>query len=151
MEGRLVGDPSRPSARQTASYERHCAPQGRIAAGGLRSRRRRRCRIDWKEACGASAERVSIFYLHSPITLGGDEEALSVPRVLDEVVPVFDRLRRQGKAQFVGFTAIGDMEALRQVTDARLFDSAQVVYNAQPLGFERRAGKLPGTGLWPSL
>jgi L-galactose dehydrogenase/L-glyceraldehyde 3-phosphate reductase len=89
--------------------------------------------------------------LHSPITLGGDEEALSVPRVLDEVVPAFDRLRRQGKAQFVGFTAIGDMEALRQVTDARLFDSAQVVYNAQPLGFERRAGKLPGTGLWPSL
>ncbi|MBV9520744.1 MAG: aldo/keto reductase [Hyphomicrobiales bacterium] len=74
-------------------------------------------------------EQVGIFYLHNPITPDGDEEALSVRKVFDEVVPAFDRLRRQGKVRFIGFTAIGDTEALRQVTDARLFDGAQVVYN----------------------
>jgi aryl-alcohol dehydrogenase-like predicted oxidoreductase len=74
-------------------------------------------------------ERVGIFYLHNPITPEGGEEALSVRQVFDEVVPSFDRLRRQGKVQFLGFTAIGDTHALQQVVDSRLFDGAQVVYN----------------------
>lgn len=74
-------------------------------------------------------ERVGIFYLHNPITPEGDEEALSVRQVLDEVVPAFERLRREGKVQFLGFTAIGDTQALKEVTDTRLFDGAQVVYN----------------------
>ncbi|MBV8764572.1 MAG: aldo/keto reductase [Hyphomicrobiales bacterium] len=74
-------------------------------------------------------ERVGIFYLHNPIRAQSDEKALGVWQVLDEVVPAFDRLRRQGKVQFLGFTAIGDTEALKQVTDARVFDGAQVVYN----------------------
>src|SRR5262249_20580136 len=56
-------------------------------------------------------------------------EALSVRQVLGEVVPAFDRLRKQGKTRFLGLTAIGDTAALHQVIDARVFDSAQVVYN----------------------
>jgi aryl-alcohol dehydrogenase-like predicted oxidoreductase len=49
--------------------------------------------------------------------------------VLDDVVPAFERLREQGKIRFLGMTAVGDTAALHQVIDARVFDSAQVVYN----------------------
>ena len=74
-------------------------------------------------------ERVGIFHLHNAITLDGGGETLGVRQVLDEVAPAFERLRRQGKTQLIGLTAIGDTKALRQVIEARLFDSAQVVYN----------------------
>ncbi|MEH2588703.1 aldo/keto reductase [Bradyrhizobium sp. AZCC 1721] len=74
-------------------------------------------------------ERVDIFHLHNPITEQGGGPALSVRQVLDEVVPVFERLRREGKIRFLGITALGDTAALHQVINARVFDSAQVVYN----------------------
>lgn len=74
-------------------------------------------------------ERVDIFHLHNAITLAGGGESLSTRQVLDEVAPAFDRLRRQGKIRFLGITAVGDTAALQQVIDARIFDSAQIVYN----------------------
>ena len=74
-------------------------------------------------------DRVDILHLHNPITVNGGGSALSVRQVLDEVVPVFERLRKQGKIRFLGITALGDTAALHQVIDARVFDSAQVVYN----------------------
>src|SRR3954447_11973996 len=74
-------------------------------------------------------DRVDIFHLHNPITETGGETALSIRQVLDDVVPAFERLRRQGKIRFLGITALGDAAALRQVIDTNAFDSAQVVYN----------------------
>jgi len=74
-------------------------------------------------------DRVDILHLHNPITEHGGGPALSVRQVLDEVVPAFERLREQGKIGFLGITALGDTSALHQVIDARVFDSAQVVYN----------------------
>jgi L-galactose dehydrogenase/L-glyceraldehyde 3-phosphate reductase len=74
-------------------------------------------------------DRVDIFHLHNAITENGGGEALSVRQVLGEVVPAFERLRQQGKTRFLGLTAIGDAAALHQAIDARVFDSAQVVYN----------------------
>jgi aryl-alcohol dehydrogenase-like predicted oxidoreductase len=74
-------------------------------------------------------DRVDIFHLHNPITEAGGGSTLSVRQVLDDVVPAFERLREQGKIRFLGMTAVGDTEALHQVIDARVFDSAQVVYN----------------------
>ena len=74
-------------------------------------------------------DRVDIFHLHNPITEKGGGSALSVRQVLDEVVPAFEELRQQGKIRFLGLTAVGDTAALHQVIDARVFDSAQVVYN----------------------
>jgi len=72
---------------------------------------------------------VDIFYLHNAISEAGGGETLSVAQVLGEVVPAFERLRRQGKTRFLGLTAIGETAALQRVIDARAFDSAQVVYN----------------------
>jgi aryl-alcohol dehydrogenase-like predicted oxidoreductase len=74
-------------------------------------------------------ERVDIFHLHNAITISGGGEALSIRQVLDEVVPAFDRLRRQGKTRFLGLTAVGETAALHRAVDAKVFDSAQVVYN----------------------
>jgi aryl-alcohol dehydrogenase-like predicted oxidoreductase len=74
-------------------------------------------------------DRVDILHLHNSITGQGGGSALSVRQVLNDVVPAFERLRQQGKIRFLGFTAVGDMAALHQVIDARVFDSAQVVYN----------------------
>jgi aryl-alcohol dehydrogenase-like predicted oxidoreductase len=74
-------------------------------------------------------DRVDIFHLHNAIAEAGGGEALSARQVLEDVVPAFERLRQQGKIRFLGITAIGDTMALRQVIDARVFDSAQVVYN----------------------
>ncbi|MEH2535599.1 aryl-alcohol dehydrogenase-like predicted oxidoreductase [Bradyrhizobium sp. AZCC 1588] len=74
-------------------------------------------------------ERVDIFHLHNPITEQGGGPALGVRQVLDEVVPAFERLRREGKIRFLGITALGDTAALHQVIDAGVFDSAQVVCN----------------------
>jgi aryl-alcohol dehydrogenase-like predicted oxidoreductase len=74
-------------------------------------------------------ERVDIFHLHNPITEAGGGSALSVKQVLGDVVPAFERLRAQGKIRFLGITGVGDTAALRQVIDARAFDSAQIVYN----------------------
>jgi len=74
-------------------------------------------------------DRVDILHLHNAITEKGGGSALSVRQVLDDVVPAFERLRQQGKIRFLGMTAVGDTAALHQVIDARVFDSAQVVYN----------------------
>jgi aryl-alcohol dehydrogenase-like predicted oxidoreductase len=74
-------------------------------------------------------ERVDIFHLHNAVTAAGGDESLSVSQVLDEVVPAFERLRRNGKTRFLGLTAVGDTAALHRLIDARVFDSAQVVYN----------------------
>ena len=74
-------------------------------------------------------DRVDILHLHNPITGNGGGSTLSVRQVLDEVVPAFERLRQQGKIRFLGITALGDTAALHQVIGARVFDSAQVVYN----------------------
>ncbi|WP_407165372.1 aldo/keto reductase [Bradyrhizobium sp. ORS 111] len=74
-------------------------------------------------------DQVDIFHLHNPVTEAGGGATLSTRQVLDEVVPAFARLRDQGKVRFLGMTAVGETVALRQVIDARVFDSAQVVYN----------------------
>src|SRR5580698_9354965 len=53
-------------------------------------------------------DRVDIFHLHNPVTETGGGSALSVRQVLDDVVPAFERLRKQGKIRFLGMTAVGD-------------------------------------------
>jgi aryl-alcohol dehydrogenase-like predicted oxidoreductase len=74
-------------------------------------------------------DHVDIFHLHNPITEKEGGTALSIQQVLGEVVPAFERLRKQGKTRFLGLTAVGDTAALHQVIDSKTFDSAQVVYN----------------------
>ena len=74
-------------------------------------------------------DHVDIFHLHNAITPDGAGESLSVRTVLEEVVPAFETLRRQGKTRFIGITAVGDTAALLRVIDSGAFQSAQVSYN----------------------
>jgi aryl-alcohol dehydrogenase-like predicted oxidoreductase len=74
-------------------------------------------------------DRVDIFHLHNAVTATGGGQALNIQQVLGDVVPAFEKLRRQGKTRFLGLTAVGDTAALQQAIGARAFDSAQVVYN----------------------
>ncbi|MCC7274828.1 MAG: aldo/keto reductase [Alphaproteobacteria bacterium] len=74
-------------------------------------------------------ERVDILHLHNAVTAAGGGDTLAVRQVLDEVVPAFEGLRRQGKLRFLGLTAVGETAALHRVVDSGAFASAQVVYN----------------------
>ena len=74
-------------------------------------------------------DHVDIFHLHNAITLNGGGDTLSVNQVRDEVVPAFEALRKAGKIRFLGITAVGNTEALHQIIDSGLIDSAQVSYN----------------------
>lgn len=74
-------------------------------------------------------EQVDILHFHDPITSAGGGNTLSAQQVLNQVVPAFEALRRQGKVRFLGITAVGDTSALQEVIDAGVFDSAQVTYN----------------------
>lgn len=74
-------------------------------------------------------EQVDILHFHDPITSAGGGNTLTAQQLLEQVVPVFEALRRQGKVRFLGVTATGDTPALQQVIDTGVFDSAQVIYN----------------------
>jgi L-galactose dehydrogenase/L-glyceraldehyde 3-phosphate reductase len=72
---------------------------------------------------------VDLFQLHNHITRDGADGDLTPELVLGEVVPAFERLKREGKARFCGLTAVGDTGALFRVVDGGAFDTAQVSYN----------------------
>ena len=70
---------------------------------------------------------VDLFQLHNPISDAKRDGSISPKTVREQVLPAFARLREQGKARFIGFTALGDTPAIQSVLD--LFDTAQVSYN----------------------
>jgi L-galactose dehydrogenase/L-glyceraldehyde 3-phosphate reductase len=72
---------------------------------------------------------VDLLQLHNAIGPGANRDTLDARIVLDDIVPVFERLRQQGKLRFFGFTAVGTTPALHQVVDAHALDTAQVAYN----------------------
>jgi len=72
---------------------------------------------------------VDLFQFHNAIVGAMHGADFGVDSVLDEVVPAFERLRREGKFRFFGITANGETAALHRVVDAQVFDTAQVSYN----------------------
>jgi len=69
---------------------------------------------------------VGLLQLHNRISREADDRPLDASTVIEEVAPALDRLRRQGKIRFCGITALGDTPSLRQVIEARAFDTAQI-------------------------
>ena len=74
-------------------------------------------------------DHVDLFHLHNPIASDGAGEALTPEMVLEQVAPIFEMLRRQGKTRFIGITAVGETGALHTVIGSGAFDTAQVCYN----------------------
>ena len=75
-------------------------------------------------------DHVDVFQLHNTIDARAHGMTMSVDEVLSDVVPALNRAREQGKTRFIGFTAIGETEALLALIASGAFDSAQVPYNA---------------------
>src|SRR5882672_8174749 len=70
---------------------------------------------------------VDLYQLHNPISDAKRDGTIDPKSVRDQVLPAFARLRKQGKARYFGFTALGDTPAIHSVLD--VFESAQVSYN----------------------
>jgi aryl-alcohol dehydrogenase-like predicted oxidoreductase len=74
-------------------------------------------------------DHVDLFQLHNTIGEPDRHGAISAEQVLNEVIPVFNKLRDAGKTRYLGFTAKGDTGQLLQLVQSDQFDSAQIFYN----------------------
>ena len=76
-------------------------------------------------------ESVDVLLLHNPVERDGTANAVTLRHVLGEngAADALDRMRAQGLADRIGFTALGDASACRAVVDSGRFDAAQVYYN----------------------
>ncbi|MBW4092389.1 MAG: aldo/keto reductase [Proteobacteria bacterium] len=74
-------------------------------------------------------DHVDLFQLHNPITDVDAPGTLAATRVLDEVVPAFERLVAAGKTRFFGITAIGETPSVLRVVDSGRMFTGQVSYN----------------------
>jgi L-galactose dehydrogenase/L-glyceraldehyde 3-phosphate reductase len=72
---------------------------------------------------------VDVLLLHNPIAAGAG--AVTLDRVLGPggAADALERTRAQGITRHIGFTALGDARACRQMVDSGRFDAAQVYYN----------------------
>ncbi len=74
-------------------------------------------------------DHVDLFQLHNTIGQTDRHGILTAGQVLNEVLPVFEKLRDAGMTRYLGFTAKGDVTQLHQLIESDRFDSAQVFYN----------------------
>jgi L-galactose dehydrogenase/L-glyceraldehyde 3-phosphate reductase len=74
-------------------------------------------------------DHVDIFQLHNTLGRPDHRGTLSVDRVLDDVIPAFEKLREAGKTRYLGFTAKGEVNDLHKLVKCGAFSSAQVFYN----------------------
>ncbi len=72
---------------------------------------------------------VDLFQLHNTLALTASDDVYCADEVLNDVVPVFEKLRTEGKTRYLGFTANGDTEAICTLIRSGKFDGAQVFYN----------------------
>lgn len=88
---------------------------------------------------------VDLFQLHNTLGPAKAGDAMTVDEILDEVVPIFEALRAEGKTRFLGFTANGDTSSLHKLIQSGRFDTAQVFYNVLiPSAGETIPARYPG-------
>lgn len=75
-------------------------------------------------------DHVDLFQLHNTVAPEAAGGAVSADEVLERILPVFERLRDEGKTRFLGFTANGDTGSLHRLVRSGAFDAAQIFYNA---------------------
>lgn len=91
---------------------------------------------------------VDILHLHEPITRDGAPPTFTADVILNEAVPVLQRLRDQGKFRFYGITGLGEAPEIRRVLEQGGFSTAQMPYNIlNPSG----VAPLPAGSAMPDL
>jgi aryl-alcohol dehydrogenase-like predicted oxidoreductase len=73
---------------------------------------------------------VDIFHFHNTLAESGAGETIGLDATLNEVLPAFERLRKEGKTRYIGITALGETPLLLRLADAGSFDTAQICFNA---------------------
>lgn len=72
---------------------------------------------------------VDILHLHEPITHEGTPPAFTADAILQDAVPVLQRLRDQGKFRHYGITGLGDASEIGRTLRQGGFSTAQMPYN----------------------
>jgi D-threo-aldose 1-dehydrogenase len=74
---------------------------------------------------------VDLLLLHNRVAAETGEQAIAMKHVLGKggAADGLERMRAQGLARFIGFTALGDGACCRRVAESDRFDAAQVYYN----------------------
>jgi aryl-alcohol dehydrogenase-like predicted oxidoreductase len=75
-------------------------------------------------------DHLDLYQLHNPLSATDAGDRLSIDIAMNEVVPVFEKLKRDGKIRFFGFSGVGETPAFQRAIDSKAFDTVQVVYNA---------------------
>ena len=75
-------------------------------------------------------DHLDLYQLHNPLSATDAGDRLSIDIAMNEVVPVFEKLKRAGKIRFFGFSGVGETPAFQRAIDSKAFDTMQVVYNA---------------------
>ena len=87
---------------------------------------------------------VDLYQLHNTLAANSDGDVFSAKEVLQDVVPVFEQLQREGKTRFLGFTANGETDAIHALLNSGHFDGAQIFYNVlNPTAGESMPDKYP--------
>ena len=80
-------------------------------------------------------DHVDIFYCHNTIAAGGGGDTITRDQLLDDALPAFERLRKEGKTRHIGITALGDTPLLLEVAGLRrLRRGADLLQRAQSNG-----------------
>ncbi|SJZ36677.1 L-glyceraldehyde 3-phosphate reductase [Enhydrobacter aerosaccus] len=74
-------------------------------------------------------DHVDLFQLHNPLVARDADDHLAIDIALNEVVPAMQRLQKAGKTRFIGFSGVGETDALLKAIASGAFDTMQVVYN----------------------
>jgi len=90
-------------------------------------------------------DHVDIFQLHNTLDDANASDSISVQQVINDVLPVFIKLREKGVVRYLGFTAKGNTESLHALVETGEFDSSQVFYNLlTPTAGEEVPSNFPG-------
>ena len=90
-------------------------------------------------------DHVDIFQLHNTLDDANASDSISVQQVINDVLPVFIKLREKGAVRYLGFTAKGKTESLHALVETGEFDSSQVFYNLlTPTAGEEAPSNFPG-------
>jgi L-galactose dehydrogenase/L-glyceraldehyde 3-phosphate reductase len=108
-----------------------------VVATKVRVMSRERARVGQAIAASLEAslkrlgrDHVDIFYCHNTIAAGGAGDTITLDQLLNDALPAFQRLRKEGKTRHIGITALGDTSMLLEVARSGAFDVAQICYNA---------------------
>ena len=78
-----------------------------------------------------SRDAIDLLHVHNHVLLGRPLRPQTITKsdVLEKVLPALERLRVEGRVRFIGFTGLGDSDAVCEMVDTGAFDTVQACFN----------------------